>query len=256
MKIWEEIKGKFVRLVIHSSIADRIEVQNYNDDEDQYVDHNSNFELESISGLAIIIEYVNSKGEKTTRAVTCRKLILNGDNHYVTGFCHTKKALRQFRVDRINEIFDHKTGASLNPVSKFFSNYSPNEITKCSFGFGLSVKLRADFVSLLNALVFLAKCDAEYHPLERSTLENLTSRFWLRMEILSEPDENAVLDFADRLAPDAETFWVSMHRIAKNPTLTKIMQQTAVELIEADGTIAKEEFYWGAKIDQFFAQNA
>lgn len=255
MSIWEEIRAKFVRPEVHPSRAIDYDLGHLTDD-DEVEFETKPTELETVSGLAVIIEYENAKGERATRLVTCRRLDVHADKKYLFAFCHSREAVRQFRIDRIREIFDHRTGESLNPVEDFFVRYSPDGITNSPLGFGLSVRRRADFMALLNALVFIARCDKDYHPLERSTLENLLSRFWLRLELLNEPDEAAVLATADRLAPDAETFWVALHRIAEQPALVRIMQETAREVIEADGVVAKEEFYWGTKLDQFFRENA
>jgi WYL domain len=256
MSIWEEIRNKFVRPEVHSSHAARLSLAQPFDDEEEICSENSETEVDAIAGLAILIEYENVKGETATRLVTCRRLDLHGDKKYLFGFCHSKQNVRQFRIDRVKEIFDHRTGQSLGPVDAFFDRYTPDQIVKSPLGFGLSVRRRADFLCLLNALVFVARCDRDYHPLERATLEKLIARFWLRLDLPNNPDEEAVLSMADRLAPDGETFWVSLHRIAREPTLVKIMRETARDIIEADGFIAKEEFYWGSKLDQFFRDNA
>jgi hypothetical protein len=255
MAIWEEIRAKFVRPDVHPSRLIDYDLNNLTDDDEVEFESNKQ-ELEMVTGLAVIIEYENAKGERATRLVTCRRLDVHADKKYLFAFCHSREAMRQFRIDRIREIFDHRTGESLNPVDDFFKRYSPSGISNSPLGFGLSVHRRADFLSLLNALVFIARCDTEYHPLERSILENLVVRFWLRLELPNDPDVSAVLATADRLAPDAETFWGALHRIVQQPALVRIMQETAREVIEADGVVKKEEFYWGTKLDQFFRENA
>jgi hypothetical protein len=252
--MWEEIRDKFVKPDVHETHQAAVAKFFVDDTEDLAEDIELN-ELETISGLAVLIDYQNAKGESGTRLITCRRLDEHGNSKYIYAFCHAREQVRQFRIDRIKEIFDHRTGESLNPVDSFFAKYSPNSVQQSSVGFGLSVKMRADLIALLNALVFVARCDTVYHPLERSVLENLISRFWLRFELSGDPDEEAILKLSDRLAPDAETFWVSLHRIAANPVMTKIMQQTAREVIEADGVMAEQEFYWGTQLDNFFRNN-
>lgn len=254
MSLWEEIRSKFVKPEVHETHRAALK-QEFVDDTDDVPDNFEQSELDTISGLAILIEYQNAKGESATRLITCRRLDHHAGMKYIYAFCHMREQVRQFRIDRIKEIFDHRTGESLNPVDGFFAKYAPDNVQQSPVGFGLSVRKRADLIALLNALVFIARCDKDYHPLERSVLENLISRFWLRFELAGDPDEDAILKLSDRLAPDAETFWVSLHRIASNPVMTKIMQQTAREVIEADGVMAKEEFYWGAQLDSFFRNN-
>jgi hypothetical protein len=254
MGFWQEISDKFVRAEVHSSRSINLS-SSIADEDDEIVSDLQQSDLQSISGLAILVEYKNAKGEISDRVITCKRLDDHAGIKYVYAFCHSRKAARQFRIDRIVEVFDHRTGESLNPVEDFFSSFTPDNVQKSPVGFGLSVRKRADFLALLNALVFIARCDQEYHPLERSALEGLISRFWLRLEIPSAPDEDAILKLADRLAPDAETFWVALHRIVQDPKLARILQETAREIIEADGIVAREEFYWGSNLDQFFREN-
>ena len=254
MSLWEEIRTKFVKPHVHESHRAAL-YNDFEDDTDTVPESFAHDELDTISGLAILIEYQNANGESGTRLITCRRLDDHAGMKYIYAFCHMRKQVRQFRIDRIKEIFDHQTGESLNPVDGFFAKFAPDTVQQSPVGFGLSVRKRADLMALLNASVFIARCDKEYHPLERSVLENIISRFWLRFEIESNPDENAIMALCDRLAPDAETFWVSLHRIANNPIAVKIMQQTAREVIEADGIIATEEFYWGTQLDSFFRTN-
>lgn len=254
MSLWGQIRHKFVKPEVHETHRAAL-AREFVDDADDPTEDFEQSELDAISGLAVLIDYQNAKGESGTRLITCRRLDQHQSTKYIYAFCHVKERVRQFRIDRIKEIFDHRTGESLNPVEEFFARYLPDNVQKSPVGFGLSVRKRADLMALLNALVFIARCGKEYHPLERSVLESLTSRFWLRFEIPFEPDEDAILKLSDRLAPDAETFWVSLHRIAGNPIMAKIMQQTAREVIEADGVMAKEEFYWGAQLDSFFRDN-
>lgn len=255
MSIWQEIVGKFVRPTVHPSRTVDFQLVAFDDDDSDF-SGSSIDSVEPIAGLAVVIEYGNAKGEKATRLITCRRLDVHGELRYISAFCHSREALRKFRVDRISEVFDHQSGESLGNAFSFFEKFSPDGIERSPMGFGLSVKRRADLMALLNALVFVARCDQEYHPLERSVLDKLLTRFWLRLELSGEPDEAAILRLADRLAPDAETFWVSIQRLAADQRLAKILLEGAKEVIAADGMMTKEEFYWGSKLDQFFRENA
>jgi tellurite resistance protein len=253
MEMWQEIVGKFVRPTTHPSFQtdDLASIE-----DELYEDTLASHAEEAVSGIAVVIDYTNAKGESATRLISCRKVDVRGDLTYVSAFCHSRAAPRQFRIDRIREVFDHKTGEGLGDAATFFGRFKPDSIESSPLGFGLSVKRRADLMALLNAVVFVARCDKEYHPLERSVLENLVARFWLRLEISSELDDSAVLRLADRLAPDAETFWVSLHRLANDDRLAKLMLEGAGDVIAADGTITNEEFYWGTKLEEFFLDNA
>lgn len=205
----------------------------------------------SLSGLALVFEYQDSKGNVSQRVVTCKQFAVRANREYIHAFCHQRNAPRAFRLDRIIDIFDPETGESLSPVQAFFSQFSPDQTANSGLSWGLSVSRRADLIALLNALVFVARCDKEFHATERRCLENALTGFWLRLEVPGDPDFNDILNYADRLAPDGEIFWVAMHRFKEEPALANLFQRHATQLIEADGVIRQEEAYWAVEIDEF-----
>lgn len=249
--LWNEVRGKFTsvraELPVLSLSANDVEVD---------YDHNQTpswqADIISVSGLPFIITYQASKGEQTQRLITCQRIDRNADILYLWAFCHHRQAVRQFRLDRIIEIADGTTGELLDPPLVFFAQFEVDRSQKSKPGWGLNVRQRADFVAVLNALVFMARCDREYHPLERQAIEDCVARYWLRFEAPGDPDLDAILTHADRLAPDAETFFVSLNRCAADPRLVRLLKESAGHIIDADGIHAAHELYWGAKIDEFF----
>lgn len=245
-----------VRPRIHSKFDQVIiQVPEFDDDLDQFASSEEEAEIESLSGLALIIEYENSKRERTQRVVTCKQLSVQGQIEYLKAYCHHRNSVRTFRVDRISDIFDPDSGESLSPVQAFFAQFSPDKVTRSGLSWGLSVRKRADLIALLNALVFIARCDREFHPTEHSVLESALSSFWLRMEVAGDPDFDDILSYAKRLSPDGETFWLAMQRFTEDRVLSGIFRQQVRSLIEADGVIREEEAYWALEIDEFLSRN-
>lgn len=208
-------------------------------------------DLSLIAGTSCIIEYGNAAGEHSQRVVTCQRLDDHNGTRYLWAYCHLRRQIRQFRVDRIVAMFDTETGEQYESPTLFFDRYRVDNRHGSQPGWGLSVRERSDFLSFLNALVFLARCDREFHPLERTALEHAISTSWIRMEYRGDPDIDSILAHTDRLAPDAETFWIAMHRCANRPALLDVLRRSARDVVEADGVIAPEEFYWGSRIDEF-----
>lgn len=251
-----ELLLRAVRPSIHSKFNQVIlQVPEFDDELEQFEGLGDQAGIESLSGLALIIEYENSKKERAQRVVTCKQLSVQGETEYLKAYCHHRKSVRTFRVDRIADVFDPSSGESLSPVQAFFAQFSPDKVTRSGLSWGLSVQKRADLIALLNALVFIARCDREFHPAERSVLESSLSSFWLRMEVAGDPDFDDILDYATRLSPDGETFWLAMQRFAEDRALSGIFRQQVRALIEADGVIREEEAYWALEIDEFLSPN-
>ncbi|RVQ69313.1 hypothetical protein EKN06_03760 [Croceicoccus ponticola] len=208
-------------------------------------------EAEQIAGLNLVIEYQNAKGELSQRIITCKHLQVRADKHYIKAYCHHRRSIRSFRKDRVIEIFDPITGESLNPVDAYFAQFAADVVPTSGLSWGLSINRRASLIALLNALVFLARCDKNYHPFERLCIEQAITKFWLEFELLCDCDMEDILSYADRLSPDGEVFWLAMHKFKSDPILAKIFQRTSRLLIEADGIVQNAEAFWAIEIDDF-----
>jgi hypothetical protein len=69
-------------------------------------------------------------------------------------------------------------------------------------------------------------------------------------------DFDGVCEYAQRLAPDAETFFVSLQRLNREEApggLSRLLQRFAGDLIEADGEQHPREFYFGVKVQEALA---
>jgi len=232
-----------------------VEVPEFDDESDETDVSLAQSEFDSLSGLSLILEYADSKGRRSQRVVTCKQLSVQAEVQYLKAFCHNRQSIRTFRLDRILDVFDAQSGASLGPAHGFFAQFAPDKVSTLGLSWGLSVANRADLIALLNALVFIARCDREFHPAEQAALETALTSFWIRLEIAGDPDFSAILDYAARLSPDGETFWLAMQRIAGNSRLSTIVKQQLKAIIEADGIVRQEEAFWSLEIEQFLSQN-
>lgn len=208
--------------------------------------------ITSITGIPIVIDYKNSNNKRSQRLISCKGLSIRANKTYLAAYCHQCSSFRTFRIDRIIEIFDPETGESLNPVEAYFSSFTIDEKSSSGLSWGLSVRDRANLIGFLNALVFIARCDKEYHPFERDQLETAIVGYWLRSEFKGSPDCDAIVKFADKLSPDGETFWIALHGIKEQPQLINHFKNCVGNIIAADGVIKSEEAYWGVEIEQFF----
>lgn len=247
-----DLLSQAVRPKLHERFGNLLEAEIDQDDE-EHLEADSSRGDGALNGLSLIIEYKDSKGAVTQRVITCKQLQVRASRDYVSAFCHHRHGIRSFRVDRIIEIFDPLTGESLSPVQAFFAQFSPDKVTRSGLSWNLPVSKRSDLIALLNTLVFLARCDKDFHPAEKQSIEEAVTRFWLRFEIAADCDLDDITSYARRLAPDGEEFWIGMHRMREEPILGGVFRQAARLLIEADGIIRPEEAYWAVEIDAFLS---
>ncbi|QPQ55849.1 WYL domain-containing protein [Allosphingosinicella flava] len=209
--------------------------------------------LEALSGFTCIIAYRNAKGVATQRQVTCIRLEEAASTKYLRAFCHARAANRQFRLDRIEAVADlHTAEIIAEDGVSYFSRFEVTFRQESKIGWGISVSQRADLLAGMNALVFMARCDKDYHPTERDEIEKFVCSYWVREELPGDPPMEDILAHAERLSPDPEVFYGSLIRCHEHPRLAKTIRRHIQSVIEADGLLHDHEIYWGKSIDDYF----
>lgn len=203
-------------------------------------------EPQPISAFVCIIEY---QGE--ARLITCRRYERIGEQAYVGAICHAARGYRQFRCDRIANVFDATTGEVIGDGA-FFGRFSTDSERERAPTWGLASHRRALLVGGLNILAFMARCDGHWHPLEAEVIESFTCSLWLQSEWEGEPELEEIVAHSQRLSPDADAFFKALKLYAQNDRAARIMKRAVGNLIAADGEICAKEMEWGAEIEAFF----
>jgi hypothetical protein len=212
-------------------------------------------DLESVAGVGCIISYRDSQGVESVRRITCRKLSQRAATFYLQAYCHERAALRTFRVDRVTEVACGVTGEIFSPASTFFARYGAENEGGAAVGFGLNVQLAADLRAGLNVLAFLARADGRVVPEEEDVMATYCQSFALRFGN-DGFDHDGSCRYATQLAPDAETFYVSLVRLTRDGApqgLAQLTRRAAGQLIEADGVQHEREFHFGLKVQEYLA---
>src|SRR6185503_13967184 len=199
-QLWSDIRGLFVRAPSPSHFAPRLPRA---DPPAMHVDLQAppDYVGSLISGFLCVIAYRDAKGQQSVRRITCQQIISAGGHAYLNAFCHERRARRQFRVDRIAQLIDIHTGEVTDDPGRFLASFAIDRKTASGLSWGLSVRQKADLVAGLNAMVFMGRCDKEWHPLERSALERFVASFWIQSELRGDAPLGDILDHAERLTP-------------------------------------------------------
>ena len=197
-------------------------------------------------GSTFEIAYVDSKNEFSRRTVTVRDVCLSGgDNVLIRAYCHARESGRTFRADRIQEVVDLSTGEVLSdPFAYFASVAMPGFATertdtdlaleRCRYGIQL--------------LVFLARCDGEYHPSEHETI----LRYIADQSTDLDPDRNIINKNIATQHPDLDNFYRALDYFAEQADEAELRRvvRYLVELVDADGILSPEEAEFVIEIQQ------
>lgn len=206
--------------------------------------------IENISGIGCVINYVDAKNESSERRITCRKLSRNGPDMYLQAYCHEREAIRTFRVDRIVEVSCGSTGEIFSDPNEFFCKYSSDKSDGSEVSFGIKFTLAADLRASLNVLAFLARADGNFSDLESTIVAEFCEIFAVKFAT-EKFIRSGALAYARKLAPDSETFFVALDRLRRDDAprgLAKLVAGASSRLIQVDGVFDDREVHFGEKV--------
>lgn len=192
------------------------------------------------SSWAGYIRYQDAKGEASARRIICRRIEGYGKAETIAAYCCERKAPRQFRIDRIEELVCLDTGEVLDPMQHF-------EALRLHGALTVVDKSLNDFA---RSLVFMARCDGHVHPLEVESVERAIERYIVRFGGDDRMYEQAVRN-AGRIAPDGEDLVTSLKRLGQHPQareLGRLMLSSVAEVTAADGELHADEIEWAGLV--------
>jgi hypothetical protein len=227
-------------------------------------------DLDTIAGLALLIEYVDASGRRSRRRITCRSVQESEEGSlYLQAHCHERNALRHFRLDRIENVTDLRTGEIHDNATEFVRKIESFELfSDATLSNDNSELIERDRKRAygrcrdgIRILVFLARCDGDYHQNERAIIADyIRSRCngYGEMEAL-EYDVEELLRYADRQYPNTQLFGKAIRRIAEAGVTgrhIRLLLDHTAQLIDADGEISPEEFEFAVELKNLIGEYA
>lgn len=190
-------------------------------------------EVLDVVGLALGITYVDSRGEESRRRITVRSLSERHGVLMLNAYCHERDAVRQFRVDRIEEIAVLSTGEIIEDAAEFFASLSGRDHT---------AEVIAGCRHALQVLTFLARCDGHLHPAEQDQIVEFVINTGLRP---LEVDEQRVRQHVSALYPDKTTYLQSLRAIRFcGGEQMRQLSRAIRKVLDDDGVLDGREFEW------------
>lgn len=219
--------------------------------------------------VPLTLEYRSADGEVTERRVTALQLrgTAEGPFHLIAR-CHTRKAQRTFRADRI---------LSLSGISDLPPDAAPIDLLQGLAEFAVETEwherqgadrppqakqsmaatpfdtIRKRFRAELRLLAFLAKSDADLHPAELDAInaycEHLAGTAHLSW---TKPDCAALIKYCRNLQFSRKVEAACLKNVQRSePDRAALFHRAAIAVMEADGRHAPEELLmlqaWGAQ---------
>ncbi len=128
-----------------------------------------------LGDLHVAIEYVDAEGNASTRNITMQEIARGPYAPIVKAICHSRRAIRHFRTDRIVNIIT--SDGEVLTVEKFFRDVAHidlRNVVPLSGREGLeTARALRDFLRpAISLLVVAAKSDDQFHPTELAAIMN------------------------------------------------------------------------------------
>ncbi|PTR08903.1 MULTISPECIES: TerB family tellurite resistance protein [unclassified Novosphingobium] len=194
------------------------------------------------SSWAGFIQYTDAAGEPSARRIICRSISGYGRPETVTAFCYERRAHRTFRIDRIQELVCLETGEVLDPGQHFNQLWLHGALK-------VSDKTLTDIGRIL---VFMARCDGQFHPLESDSIATAMERYIVRFGGDDRTFETACKNI-NKIAPDSFDFVKALERMRDHPearSLSRLLLDCVANVTAADGVIDAKEVEWASVVSE------
>lgn len=192
--------------------------------------------------LTYHLTYGDGGGDQSLRVVTLQRIDPDPSGLKLWCWCHAAGAMRQFRADRIREVFCVVTGEVFEDASLYFTQHPMLTAPKDPEAYAMAVCRHE-----VNILVAVGASDGHFDPDEQ---DRVVIHVYDRMPDL-ELDEALLRRRIAKLAPDCRAFDTALWRMSRfrhgDPTA---LLRSIRKLVDADGQLATEELAFVEEISK------
>ena len=187
--------------------------------------------------LMLFIAYRDAQGRQSERRVTVRAVHGNPP-HILQCFCHERRALRHFRLDRIVEAVHPETG------EVFIGKEVVEALSEAGYH-----AVDPFMKRLVTILVFVMCCDGRADLEEWEVIDDAVADWSSQFD--SGRSASAGMLMARRIAPDADDMLAALGGLLAMPERAhagRFLSRSVQRLIGADGVEEPEEFAWAVEL--------
>lgn len=195
-------------------------------------------------GQLLIIEYRDSRGASSKRAIRVVAVEDYQGNLTVRAWCYMRKMTRRFRIDRIETAANARTGEVIDDPADMLcgiGNIEPGKTYKRSGASRAEVARLRDFARpLFLLLVCIARADGRLDPRELVVLIDIAADQAATLGL----GRDVAVAFANEMsgvAPTARMLTIAGNRIAKSVEQRDSLAASIERVAAADGLICQDE---------------
>ena len=210
-----------------------------------------------LSTVRLALHYQNEKGIRSHRVIQYRSIQVRDNDRYLWGFCDLRKKVCCFRIDRILEMVDMRTGevaenplTYLAPLIELAKPLKPHKRRKATDG------LLAESVNGLVVLLYFAHADGELHPDEREILWHYLDWQRERCSLKGSVAKPAIDALMRTMFPTTDQFAEAVEGlVAAENNHAQFVLDRVPEIIDADGQLHEDEVTRWQQLRELLAEH-
>lgn len=196
------------------------------------------------AALIYHLTYEDADGDESVRVVTLRRIDPDRNGLKLLCWCHAANSVRQFRVDRVREVFCIVTGEVFDDAQQYFTSHPMLNDPRDPEAYAMSVCKHE-----VNLLTILAASDGH---VDEAEMDRIIMHVWDRSPQLKLNQDILRLRLS-KLVPDVAAFDAALLRIGKFKDGDPVaLRRSMRNLVDADGHLAPEEIEFVTEIEHRF----
>ena len=201
-----------------------------------------------LEGMTVGLTYEDLEGNVSERLVNSVRLVDAPEGPFLWAYCHLRKDYRAFRLDRIRQIRDYKTGAHTDNAAVFFKPYmmerERGEDSRRDFESRTTREVLGLIGDELRILAFVAMADRHFDTREEALIsEFIRERArQLGSEAVDSYDHGRVLEWMRAQKPTFSGLERAVERLSlRGEWELRALWELSKDIVEADERVDADE---------------
>ena len=201
-----------------------------------------------LEGLTVGISYEDTGGNVSERLVNSIRLVDAPDGRYLWAYCHLRQDFRAFRLNRIKQIRDYRTGAQTEDAAAFFAPYLTTTVEEEVPHTDYEARATREVLGLigdeLRILAFVAMADRHFDEREEVLISDFVRvrAGQLGRDVVDHYDHDKVIQWVRAQRPSFESLERAVERLSRLGTWElRALWDLSNDIVKADERVDYEE---------------
>lgn len=201
-----------------------------------------------VEGLTVGLTYEDIDGNISERLINSIRLVETPEGEFLWAYCHLRKDFRAFRLDRIKQVRDYRSGAHTDDPVRFFAPYMSAAEREDALHTNFESRTTREVLGLigdeLRILAFVALADRQFDEREEVLIAQFVREraHQLGSEVAENYDHDRVIDWMHSQRPSFSGLERAVERLsARGEWELRALWDLSNDIVHADEHVDADE---------------